>query len=170
MSLRRLLIRLMWLYPPYFGAGIRVKPIGEVDAFGVSMKLHWWNRNLMGTQFGGSLYSMCDPFFMILLIEKLGRDYVVWDKAAKIRFRRPGKGRVHVEFRIDPAEVERIRRAADTEPKVEPLFTAKVLDDEGQVIAEVEKLLHVRRRDRERGVKEEEPDEPVDSPDRAQAV
>lgn len=143
---RRWLIRLMNVFPPYLGAGIRVRPNADLTAFDVRMKLRWWNRNYVGTHFGGSLYSLCDPFFMLILFEALGRDYIVWDKAATIRFRRPGRGTVHARFEIGPERVAEIRAAADRDGKVEPTFTAEVKDDEGQVIAEVEKVLYVRRK------------------------
>ncbi len=139
-------MRLMNLFPPYLGAGIRVRPNDDLTAFDVRMKLRWWNRNYVGTHFGGSLYSLCDPFFMLILFEALGPGYIVWDKAASIRFRRPGRGTVHARFEITAERVAEIRSAADREGKVEPLFTAEVVDDEGQVIAEVEKLLYVRKK------------------------
>ena len=91
--------RLINLWPPFLGAGIRVTRIApgwrEVD---VEMKLRRWNRNYVGTHYGGSLYSMADPFFMLMLIENLGREYIVWDKSASIRFRKPGKGVVRAEL------------------------------------------------------------------------
>jgi hypothetical protein len=89
---------------------------------------------------------MCDPWFMILLQECLGPGYVVWDKSASIRFRRPGRGTVRARFEVTPERVEEIRRAADAEGKVEPIFTARVTDEAGEVVAEVEKRLSVRRR------------------------
>ena len=138
------MMRLLSLYPPYLGAGIRVKASPDLRTFTVRMKLRWWSRNYVGTQFGGSLYSMCDPFFMLILADALGRRYVVWDKAATIRFLRPGRGTVHATFHIPLVEIEEIRAAADAGRKVEPTFKAEVLDDAGEVVAEVEKLLYVR--------------------------
>ena len=76
------------------------------------MKLRFWNRNYVGTHYGGSLYSMADPFYMLMLMENLGRDYIVWDKAASIRFRKPGKGRVKAEFRLTDAQLDDIREKA----------------------------------------------------------
>jgi hypothetical protein len=138
------MMRLLSLYPPYLGAGIRVKASPDLRTFTVRMKLRWWNRNYVATQFGGSLYSMCDPFFMLILADALGRGYVVWDKAATIRFLRPGRGTVHATFHIPLVEIEEIRAAADAGRKIEPTFKAEVLDDAGEVVAEVEKLLYVR--------------------------
>jgi hypothetical protein len=138
------ILRLLNVWPPYVGAGIRVRPAADLRTYEVRMKLRWWNRNFVNTHFGGSLYSMCDPFFMLILAEALGRGYVVWDKAATIRFRRPGKGTVRAAFQIPQERVDEIRAAADRGEKVEPLFTVEVLDEQGEIVAEVEKLLYVR--------------------------
>ncbi|HWM93643.1 MAG TPA: DUF4442 domain-containing protein [Thermoanaerobaculia bacterium] len=139
-----LLLRMLSFWPPYIGAGIRVRVSPDLRTFEVRMKLRWWNRNYVNTHFGGSLYSMCDPFFMLILMNALGRGYVVWDKAATIRFRRPGKGTVKATFHIPEERVREIRAAADRGEKIEPVFTVEVLDEQGEVVAEVEKLLYVR--------------------------
>jgi acyl-coenzyme A thioesterase PaaI-like protein len=145
---RRLFYRILKFYPPYLGAGIKATFIApDLSRFDIRMKLRFWNQNAVGTHFGGSLYSMCDPFFMLILIEQLGKDYVVWDKSASIRFLRPGKGPVFASFAISPEEVEAIRLAADREPKVEPTFKVEVKNRQGEVVAVVEKLLYVKRKD-----------------------
>jgi len=145
---RSRLMRLIRFYPPYFFAGIRVKNVSEDFRYAeVSMKLHWWNANYVGTHFGGSLYSMTDPFYMLMLLQNLGRDYIVWDKAASIRFRRPGKGTVQAQFRITQEQIDDIRRQLETQEKIEPLFTVQVRDEAGEVVAEVEKRIYVKRKD-----------------------
>jgi hypothetical protein len=97
------LLKWMSYWPPFFGAGIRIREISDDFTYvRVEMKLRFWNRNYVGTHFGGSLYSMVDPFYMLMLIENLGRDYIVWDKSASIRFLKPGRGRVSAEFRRIP--------------------------------------------------------------------
>ena len=145
--LRNWLLKLMSFYPPFLGAGIRVVRISrDRRTFEVRMKLTFCNRNYVGTHFGGSLYAMCDPFFMLILIPALGPGYVVWDKAATIRFRRPGRGTVHATFHIPQERIEEIRRAADAGEKVEPVFKAEVVGEDGQVVVEVDKILYVRRR------------------------
>lgn len=143
----RILLRLMSFYPPYLGAGIRVRVSDDLRTFETRMRLTFWNRNYVGTHFGGSLYTMCDPFFMLILVEALGRQYIVWDKAAAIRFRRPGKGTVRATFHIPQEKVDEIRAAADRDGKAEPVFQVDVLDEQGEVVAEVEKRLYVRRKD-----------------------
>ncbi|WP_140984419.1 DUF4442 domain-containing protein [Asticcacaulis tiandongensis] len=145
--------RLINFYPPMIGAGIRVTKVSpDFTRIDVEMKLRWWNRNVVGTQFGGSLYMMCDPFFMAILMTNLGVDYIVWDKAARIEFVRPGRGRVTAHFHIPQAEIERIRKVADESHKIEPEFEIDVLNDAGEVVARVHKTLYVRRkRDRATG-------------------
>ena len=91
---------------------------------------------------------MTDPFFMVMLMENLGTDYVVWDKSASIRFKKPGRGAVFAKFRVTEEQIEEIRRALDGEPKIERTFTVDVTDADGGVIAVVEKLLHIRRKER----------------------
>jgi Domain of unknown function (DUF4442) len=113
----------------------------------VEMKLRWWNANYVGTHYGGSLYSMTDPFFMVMLIENLGKDYIVWDKSATIRFKKPGRGTVFAKFRLTDQQIQEIKQSLTTEKKIERVFTVEVKDESGAVIAEVEKLLHIRRKD-----------------------
>jgi hypothetical protein len=136
------------LWPPFLGAGIRVIRIApEMKAVDVEMKLRWWNANYVGTHFGGSLYAMTDPFYMLMLMANLGRDYIVWDKAGSIRYRRPGRGTVRAEFRVSDAQLNDIREKLKTLPKYEPMFQVEVKDEHGTVMAEVEKLLHIRKKD-----------------------
>ena len=144
---RRHMRMFMNIWPPFLGAGIRVKRLRpdwkEID---VEMKLRRWNSNYVGTHYGGSLYSMSDPFYMLMLIENLGRDYIVWDKSASIRFRRPGKGRVSASFRLTDDEIQGIRDALKVAEKIERSFAVEIKDESGAVIAEVQKLIHVRRK------------------------
>lgn len=145
---QRLMIRLVSLYPPYLGAGIRVSyPKDDPYRIVVRMGLHWWNKNLFGTQFGGSLYSMCDPHFVFIVMRHIGPGYVVWDKAATIEFLRPGRGRVTATFHVPPEKIAEIRAAADRGEKVEPVLTAEIAADDGEVVARVTKRLWVRKKD-----------------------
>jgi hypothetical protein len=89
---------------------------------------------------------MTDPFYMLMLTNNLGPGYIVWDKAANIRFRKPGKGKVRAEFRLTDAQLDDIREQLKTLPKYEPTFTVEVKDEAGEVVAEVQKVLHVRKK------------------------
>src|SRR6516162_7761219 len=149
-SQARALRRGVNLWPPFLGAGIRVQHIAaDMKAIDVEMKLRWWNANYVGTHFGGSLFAMTDAFYMLMLMANLGRDYIVWDKAASIRYRQPGKGTVRAEFRLSDTQLDDIRERLKTLPTYEPRFTVEVKDELGTVIAEVEKLLYVRRKESE---------------------
>ncbi len=147
---RRLLPWLVRAYPPYLGAAVRVRRVApDWRAIDVEMPLRWYNRNLVGTHFGGSLYSMVDPFYMLMLVQNLGPDYVVWDKAAHIDFVRPGRGVVRAAFRLTEAQIDDIRRRADAGPRpVFPEFHVDIVDEEGRVVARVDKVLYVRRKER----------------------
>jgi len=135
------------IWPPFLGAGIRITRFDpSFRSIDVEMKLRFWNRNYVGTHYGGSLYSMADPFYMVMLINILGPDYVVWDKSACIRFRRPGRGTVHAHFEITDEQIDSMRRQLETAEKIEPTFLAEVKDASGEVIAEVQKILSIRRK------------------------
>ena len=135
------------LWPPFLGMGIRIRHIApDMKAVDVEMKLRFWNANYVGTHFGGSLFAMTDPFYMLMLMANLGRDYIVWDKAAGIRYRKPGRGTVRAEFRLSDSQIDDIREKLKTLPKYEPIFLVEVKDESGEVVAVVDKLLHVRKK------------------------
>lgn len=133
-------------YAPYRGASIEVTRIeDDASELSVRMPLLESNANLVGTHFGGSLYSMVDPHLMILLMQRLGPDYTVWDRSATIDFVKPGRGTVHATVRIEEAEVEEIRRATASGTPAHPEWTIEIVDEAGDVVAVVGKVLYVRR-------------------------
>lgn len=135
-----------WL--PFFGAGIRVTFTSkDMTTIRVELRETPFNRNLVGVHFGGSLYSMCDPFYMGMLVHHLGSNFIVWDKAASIKFLKPGKGTVHATFHIPLEEINAIRTRAETNGKTEETFKVHILDQNGVKIAEVEKLIYVRHKE-----------------------
>lgn len=134
-------------YPPLWGAGIRSQKLDE-RTIRVEMKLMPFNQNIVGVHFGSSLYAMCDPWFMLILMRLLGRDYIVWDKAAEIKFIKPGRSTVTATFHIPQERVDEIIRATVNGEKYEPSFEVDVLDEGGQVVARIKKLLHVKQRKR----------------------
>src|SRR5229473_894926 len=143
-------LKLMRFYPPYLGAGVSVTDVAaDLTVLDVAMNLSAWNRNFVGTQFGGSLYSMCDPFFMLMLMMRLGPAYIVWDKSAQIDFLKPGRGAVRARFDVSEDQLKRIKDGVEREGKVNPVFEVTVADLEGIPIARVTKTLSVRRRNRE---------------------
>jgi hypothetical protein len=139
--------RFINFYPPYLGYGISLQSVNEeCTRFVVQLKETWYNRNAVGTHFGGSLYSMCDPFYMFILMENLGNEYIVWDKAASISFKKPGKGKVTAVFEIPRAEIAEIKAAVDKKGKGDFTFHTVVRNENNQVVAEVEKIVYFRKK------------------------
>lgn len=148
--MRRDILRIMkWInwYPPFLGMNIRVVYTApDFQTIRVQAKLSRRNLNAVGTHFGGTLYAMCDPWFMLILMHLLGEDYIVWDKAANIQFLRPGRGTVTATCRITREQADNIRARADAGEKIEPTFGVDVIDEQNQVVAHVDKLLYVRKK------------------------
>lgn len=141
---------MMNCYPPYLGTGIRVSKVSPDYRFlQVEMPLRWYNRNYVGTHFGGSLSSMADPFYMLMLINNLGRDYIVWDQAGSVEYRKPGRGRVKAVFEIDQALLDEIKQqTAGGDKFIKPL-TVDITDEAGDVVAHVSRTLYFRRKKRD---------------------
>ncbi|MEY4505883.1 MAG: hypothetical protein RL297_461 [Pseudomonadota bacterium] len=137
---------LTW-FPPYWGTGIRVAEVApQFSRVVVQMRATALNRNAFGTHFGGSLYSMCDPFYCLMLVARLGPSYVVWDQAARIEFIKPGRGSVKAVFEWSDAQIEDIRTQAEGGQKVLPERVVSILDEAGDVVARVHKTLYVRQK------------------------
>ena len=136
-------------FPAFRGTGARVTYMsGDFREVQVKLPLNWRTRNYVGTIFGGSLYGAVDPHYMIMLIKILGPDYVVWDRAATIRFKKPGRGTLYAHFVIPEEEIETIRRLLATEHSIDRVYRVDLADENGVVHAEVEKTVYIRRKDR----------------------
>lgn len=148
MSLRqKFLEKFISYYAPYLGAGVRLKKMSKDFRFcRVEMPLTILNKNYVGTQFGGSLYSMVDPWYMLMLIKNLGEDYIVWDKAATINFRKPGTGRVHAEFKLTQEVIDSIKNHLETAVKMDKHFLVEIRDETDRLIADVDKTLYIRKK------------------------
>lgn len=134
------------VFPAYRGTGARVRYIADdMREIRVELPLSWRTRNYVGTIFGGSMYAAVDPMYMIMLIHCLGADYVVWDKAASIRFLKPGRTTLTATFRIDDGELDAIRAELATERSIDRLYTVELADAEGTVYAVVEKTVYVKK-------------------------
>ncbi len=137
----------MNLWPPFLFAGVRVLHIADDwSSARVRLRLGRFNRNYFGTHFGGSLFSMTDPFWALLVVSSLGRDYIVWDRAAEIDFVSPGRGDVFADFKLTPDRLEEITSATADGAKALPWFACTVTAADGGVVAEVRKQLYVRRK------------------------
>lgn len=141
------IIRRVSLYPPYLGAGIKLKKVNEdFTHFEVQMKMRWYNKNIFGTHFGGSLYAMSDPFFVFIVLNYLGKEYIVWDKSAKINFLKPGKGTVNVIFEIPETKLNDIKNDIDLKGKNTYIFIAEITNSKNETVATVEKEIYVKRK------------------------
>jgi len=132
---------------PFWGAGITVDWISpDYSTIKASLTLHWYNQNYVGVHFGGSIFVLTDAFYMIILMRQLGENYIVWDKAAYIEFKKPGRGKIRAVFSFTPEEVALIRAAADSQDKYIFERPVDVLNEQGEVVASVVKTLYVRRK------------------------
>jgi len=143
----RMLRWLMNIWPPFAGAGIRVRHIApDFRSITAEMPLRWYNRNYVGTHFGGSLYSITDPFLMIMLIRNLGSGYRVWDKSGSIEYIAPGRGRMWLRVELREAELAQVRRMTEAGDKHLHVFSMDITDDESMVVARVQKVIYIRRK------------------------
>ena len=143
----RRLRRLLAFWPPFVFAGIRVVRLDDDFRHArVELRERWYNRNYVGTHFGGSLFAMTDPFWMILVMQCLGRDYIVWDQAAEIEFVKPGRGTVRARFDVDDASLEAIREATAEGGKHLHWFETEIRDGDHEVVARIRKRIYVRRK------------------------
>ncbi len=141
-------MKLINWWPPMLGTGITLRKISkDMRRFEVDMKLRWYNRNLVGIHYGGSLYSMCDPWYMFILTANLGRGYVVLDKAANIRYLKPGKGTLKCVFEVPGQKIDEIKEEIDNVGKKDYTFLCEVKNDDGEVVCEVDKIVYVRKKD-----------------------
>ena len=142
-----ILLKLIRFWPPFLGAGMKVKSFNkDYTELTVQMKIRFWNKNYVGTHFGGSLYSMTDPFYMLLLLHSLGREYIVWDKSASIRYKKPARSTVYAQFKLIPEQIEQIKKELNDASKIESEFVIEIKDETGDVVAEVKKILHINKK------------------------
>lgn len=135
------------IYGPYLGAGVRVRSIAkDFRQIRVAMKLSWFNRNIMGVHFGGSLYSMVDPHLMLMLMQVLGKGYHVWDQSAQIDFVKPGRGKVHSILTITDDDLVQIKAQTRDGNKYLHHFKVTVRDEKDEIVARANKVVYVRKK------------------------
>ena len=113
----------------------------------IKLPLNWRTRNYVGTIYGGSIYASIDPIYMLMLMNILGKDYIVWDKAAAIRFKRPGKATLFADFNLSSEEIGEIKRLAETSRSVDRIYSVELKDKEGKVHARIEKTLYIAKKE-----------------------
>ena len=139
--------QLINIYGPYFGAGVKATYIDkDFRQARVSLPLRWYNKNYVGVHFGGSLYSMIDPFYMLLLMNNLGKDYIVWDQSAEIEFIKPGTGTVSATFIITDEMLKEIKEKTANGDKFLPTYPVVITDEQGEIVAKANKTLYIRQK------------------------
>lgn len=134
------------LFPAYRGTGGRVTYIADDwHEIRVKLPLNWRTRNYVGTIYGGSIYGAIDPIYMLMLIRILGDGYIVWDKAANVRFRKPGKGTLFADFLLTPNEISEIKDLAVNSRSIDRIYNVELKDRKGIVHAEIEKTLYISK-------------------------
>lgn len=138
--------RFNW-FPAYRGTGGRVVYIADdFREIRIKIPLSWRTRNYVGTIYGGSMYGAIDPIYMLMLMQVLGKGYTVWDKAAKIRFRKPGRSTLYVKFELSDAEITEIRELAEKSKSIDRIYDLELVDSEGTVHAQIEKTIYVAKK------------------------
>jgi hypothetical protein len=144
---RHLLFKVWNFWFPFLGAGIRITEVSaDFRSLTVRLRLRWWNRNYVGTQFGGSMFMMTDPFYMVMFLQNLGHEYIVWDKAAGIRYLKPGKTDVIARFTLTSEILDGVKQTLETQEKMDWTTTIQIKDLHGEVVAEVDKVVYIRKK------------------------
>ncbi len=134
------------LIPAYFGTGARIAYLAEdFRELHLTLALNWQTRNYVGTTFGGSMYGAVDPIYMLMLIKNLGPGYIVWDKAATIHFKKPGKDTLYAKFNLSAQELDAIKDELSRARAIERQYTVDLTDATGTIHAHVEKTIYIRK-------------------------
>ncbi len=134
-------------WPPFWGMRIHIESISpDWQQLRMRMKLSLRNKNYVGSHFGGGLFTMADPFYVLMLINLLGPGYVVWDKAATIEFLTPGRTTVYADFHVTSEMLDEIRRGTEAGEKFEPTYGIDIVDTSGKLVARVHKTLYIRKK------------------------
>jgi hypothetical protein len=135
-------------FPTYRSTGAWITYIADdYHEIRIRLPLGWRTKNYVGTMFGGSMFASGDGVFMVMLIKVLGRDYIIWDKAATVRFRKPARTTLYGRFLLSPEEIDGIRAGTAGGERVERTHRVELTDRDGTVHAEIDWLIHIRRRD-----------------------
>ncbi len=134
-------------FPAYRGTGGRVTYIADdFREVRIKLPLNWRTRNKVGTIYGGSIYAAVDPIYMIMLMRLLGDEYIVWDRSASIRFKRPGTETLFAQFLVSDEETDEIITVLETRKSTTRDYMVELCNSEGKVHAIVEKEIYVTRK------------------------
>jgi len=109
----------------------------------IRLKLNWKNRNYAGSIFGGSMLAATDPIYMIQLIQILGNQYVVWDKAVTAKYKRPAKGTITGEFIFSSEEIRALKQKLKQQPELDIIKNMVLVNGKNETVAEFSKTLYI---------------------------
>ena len=142
----KMVLKLISYWPPYLFSGIKVLSVSDdLLEVVVRLKSSFWNKNYYGTHYGGSLYSMTDPFFVFMLSHQLGKGYILWDQAAEIKFKKAIKDQVTITFRLNEQDVQKVKEMTAEGRPYRPVYSANIIGPNHELIAEVSKTLYVKK-------------------------
>ncbi|WP_375753146.1 DUF4442 domain-containing protein [Vibrio sp. HN007] len=150
------------IWPPFWGSGISIRHISEdFRVVNMRLKLRWWNKNANRTQYGGSIFSLTDPVYSLMLMGILGEQYYVWDKEASINFLKPGSSDLYADFQISQDVLEEVLSKTADGDKCFPEFVIYVKNANGEVVSEVKRTLYVRKKPKYRQINQEIDEEEI---------
>ena len=139
--------RMLNIWPPFLFSGISILEISKDFRHAkVRLKKKALTSNYVGTLFGGSLFAMTDPFYMVMVMKNLGKGYIVWDKKSEIDYVSPGKSTVYAEFNLWDNDLEEIKREVEASGKYLKWFEVEIKAADGTVVAVVKKQIYVRKK------------------------
>lgn len=144
----RRILKLIQFWGPYLFSGIKVVYISkDLHEIKVRLKTSFWNSNYFGTHYGGSLFSMCDPFYVFIVLDKMSKEHIAWDKSSEIDFVKAVKEPVFASFKIESELIEKFKSDCLENFKIEPVFETDVVTASGEVVARIKKKIYIRRKD-----------------------
>jgi len=134
-------------FPAFWSTGAKVTYLAaDYKEVHLKLPLSWRTRNYVGTIFGGSMFASTDVLYFLLVLKNIGDDYIVWDKASSVRFRKPGKGTLYAKAIISDEEIEMIKKELQNTDKIDRIFHLDLIDEAGDVCASIEKTIHIQNR------------------------
>jgi acyl-coenzyme A thioesterase PaaI-like protein len=132
------------LHPAFRGTGGRVEHVAQdLSHIRVRLPLSWRTRNVVGSIYGGSLFAVTDGLHPLMIMAALGKDVVVWDKAASIRYKKPGFTTLFADFVLPPEEVLAIRNALRDSQELDRTYEVELKDENGVVHTVVERTVYI---------------------------
>lgn len=146
MNFKSYFLRFWNFWPPFLFTGIKIiEKSPDYRHMKVKLKLRFWTSNYLGTQYGGSMFSMTDAFYMIMLIKNLGKGYSIWDKAASIRFLKPGKTDLFVEYNLSEKDLQSIKNELESNSRINWTRKIEIKDRNDEIVAEVERVISIKK-------------------------